>query len=167
MAIIYLQKNRDSSKRSSQGGYALYTAIILTGVLILISYATANLSIKQLLLSGSNAYNADAGLECAFCGDLKSGATSAFAIDTPGTITCSGQTISTGSQTVSTNPSQPSRIGGGGVGNPTSIFQINLPNGCAVVAVTKNPDGTTFIQSHGYNTCTGNNRLERGVETTY
>jgi Tfp pilus assembly protein PilX len=170
MAITSTQQNRKGD--ITNGGYALYTAIILTGMLILVSYATANLSIKELLISVSNAdshiafYNADSGLECALYSDLQHGAVSAFDTVTAGTITCSGQTITTGSQTVATTPSQSSVIGGGGPGS-VSIFQITLPNGCAIVAVTKNNDGSTTIQSYGYNSCSGSRRLERGVEITY
>jgi len=155
-------------KKDRKTGYALYTAIILTGVLILVAYITANIASKELLLSTSAAdshmafYNADAGIECALYADLKSGSVSAFDINTPGTVSCDGQTITTGSQTVQTNPTQPSVVGG----NAASIFQLSLPNGCAIVSVTKN-SGTTLIQSHGYNSCDGSGRLERGIEMQY
>jgi hypothetical protein len=59
---------------------------------------------------------------------------------------------------------------GGGSGSSTpSIFQINFGNSCAIVMVTKNADGTTKIDSRGYNTCSGSaaRRYERGITTTY
>ena len=152
-----------------KSGYALYTSIILTGVLILVAYATANLAIKELALSISGAeshiafYNADSGLECALYGDTKNGATSVFDVATPGTLTCNGQSIVTGSQTVQTSPSISSVIGGASL----SVFQLNFSQGCAIVYVNKNANGTTYINSKGYNTCTTANRLERGVDITY
>ena len=153
-------------------GYALYTAIILTGILLLVAYITAELAKRELTLSSASAdshvafYNADTGSECALYWDVKNGTKSAFDPGTPGTISCNNQTVSTNSQTVNTSPTQPSRIGGGGA-NLTSIFELDFTQGCAIVSVTKNVNGTTFIQSKGYNTCTGANRLERGIEIQY
>lgn len=143
-------------------GYALYTAIILTGVLILVSYITANLSIKQLLLSVSGAdshvafYNTDSGLECALYADLQNGPTSAFdAVSPSPTITCNGGTI-------------PLSPGTDASGNPTSTFQLTLSQGCATVTVTKIPStATTLIESRGYNVCSGSHKLERGVKIQY
>ena len=157
------------NKIQKNAGYALYTSIILTSILILVAYATANLSIQGLALSVSGAeshiafYNADTGLECALYGDLKNGAVSAFDSSTPGTIVCNNQTISSGTQTVQTTPSSLSVVGGAAV----SVFQLNLSQGCAIVIVTKNINNTTTITSKGYNLCSGSRRLERGVEITY
>jgi hypothetical protein len=125
----------------SEKGYALYMAIVLTGILFLVAYYTLNISLRQFLISSVGAeshiafYNADSGIECAMYWDLKNGSFSAFDINTSGSINCNGQTITTGSQTVSTFPSQSSRIGGGGSSNPTSIFQISFTKGCAIVEV--------------------------------
>lgn len=62
-----------------------------------------------------------------------------------------------------------------GNSNVTSTFGFTLYQGsdptsaCAIVTVTKNPDGSTYIKSRGYNTCDINNprRIERGVEVDY
>jgi Tfp pilus assembly protein PilX len=154
-------------------GYALYTTIVLTALLIIVAYATANISIRQLQVSVSSAdsqvafYAADSGLECAMYADIKSGVTSPFATSTAGSISCAGLTITTGSQSVPTNPSQSSVIGGGGVGNPTSIFYILTNPGCAIVRVTKNATTSTTIESRGYNTCLSGLRFERGITVTY
>lgn len=154
-------------------GYALYTSVIVTALFFLISYSVINLSVRQLLLTslGSEShiafYNADSGLECAMYWDIKNGPVSAFSTTAPATINCNSQSISTGSQTVSTNPVQPSLIGGGGSANPTSIFQINLTTGCVIVTVTKNPNTSTQIESRGYNSCSGTNRYERGIKLQY
>ena len=88
-------------------------------------------------------------------------------------IDCNGQHITAGlgsSNDVQTSPPQPHRIGGGGLANPTSIFQLNFPdNTCAIVTVRKDPSLPTYIQSKGYNTCSSSNprRVERGIEVDY
>jgi hypothetical protein len=155
-------------------GFTMLIAIVTTSILLLVSFVVINVALKQLVLTYSGQesqysfYNGDSGLECAMFWDLKNGATSAFDTGTAGSVTCNGQTVTTGSQSVPTVPAQQSRIGGGGVGAPTSIFSITYPHGCAIVRVTKNPDGTTFIESRGYNTCsTSDRRFERGISITY
>ena len=131
------------------------------------------MSVRQFLLTslGSEShiafYNADSGLECAMYWDVKNGPVSAFSTTTAGSVNCNGQTVTSGSQTVSTVPTQPSLIGGGGGVSPTSIFQLSLTKGCVIVTVTKNPDTTTQIQSRGYNSCSGTNRYERGIKVQY
>lgn len=101
-----MKKSLQQKNVRMNSGYALYFAIIITGLLILISYVTANISIKELSLSTTAAdshtafYNADAGLECALYWDIKNpGGTaglSAFDPSTPATITCNNQTLSVG-----------------------------------------------------------------------
>lgn len=152
-----------TKKNNYKKGYALYTAIILTGVLILVSYVTANISAKELLFSISQAdshlafYNADTGSECAMYWDVKNpnatppGSLSAFDVSTSGNITCNNQTFT---------------VGGGG--NLTNTFTLNLSQGCATVSVTKDVvNGTTQIKSYGYNVCPGARRLERGITIIY
>lgn len=142
-------------KRHIQSGYALFTAIILTSMLILIAYATANFAVKQLLLTTSSAdshfafYVADSGVECAMYWDLKNGATSAFDPSAPAaTVNCGGAPNAVTS--------------GGGI----STFQITVGTSCANVTVTKD-DGNTTIESRGYNTCGSGNRLERAIRIAY
>jgi hypothetical protein len=140
-----------------------------------------NIAVQQLVISSAGEssqyafYAADSGMECALYSDLKNGSTSSFATSTPGVVTCNGQTITTGSQTVPTIPTQPSLVGGGGSVSPTSIFWLDftlstttLGKGCAIVRVTKSLSGTT-VDSRGYNTCdTGSSRrFERGVTISY
>src|SRR3989344_820115 len=133
-------------------GIAMLTAIVVTGILALVAFGISNIAFKQLLLSNyqedSNQafYNADSGVECALYWDLKgSSGVSAFSTSTPSSIACGGENISTGSQSgipaVSPPVSSVSRIGGGGNGNPSSIFQLNLTRGCAIVVVTKSWTG--------------------------
>ncbi len=147
--------------KNSQSGYALFTSIILTGMLVLIAYATANFSIKQLLLtvSGSEShiafYTADSGVECAMFWDLKNPtnpAVSAFEVGAPTAVTCGGSTVT------------PVQVVNGG--NATSTFQIPVGSSCAVVYVAKTGSNTT-IESRGYNTCGSGSRFERAVRISY
>ena len=161
-----------SIKKKYTRGFALYFAIILTSLLLMVAYATVNLSVKELQLSVEGAesqvaiYAADTGIECAVYWDAKAGSPSSFDPVTPGSINCVGTTVTTGSQTVQTTPALSSVIGGTGFGSP-SIFQITVGSGCAIVTVIKNADGTTSIESRGYNTCGSGTRFERGIKVTY
>lgn len=93
----------------------------------------------------------------------------------PMDLDCNNQHITSGigsSNDVSTNPAQPHRLGGdaAAANDNTSIFQLNFSSGtCAIIRVIKNDDGTTRIESRGYNTCdvSSPRRVERGVEVTY
>lgn len=51
-------------------------------------------------------------------------------------------------------------------GSGTSTFQIPVGSSCAIVTVTKSGTDTT-IESKGYNTCSGSDRLERAIRITY
>lgn len=156
-------------------GFTLLIAIITTSMLLIVSFVVVNIALKQLVLANAAKesqyafYAADSGTECAVYWDLKDSTISKFDTTTPGTINCNGQTISTGSQTVNTIPTQASVIGGAS----TSIFELDFtldsqPRGCAIVRVTKSGT-TTDIDSRGYNTCDTNaqRRYERGVTLKY
>ncbi len=161
--------------KSEQKGFTLLIAIIVTSMFLIVSFVVINVALKQLILSYAGEesqyafYAADSGLECASYWDLKDSNNSAFSTSTAGNITCNSQGISTGSQTVPTIPSQPSRIGGGGNANPTSIFYLTFTKGCAIVQVTKQANGYTNIDSRGYNTCNTSSprRFERGVNLLF
>lgn len=159
-----------------KAGFTLLISIIVTSMLLVVSFVVVNIALKQLVLASSSKesqyafYAADAGTECAIYWDLKANSgVSSFDINNAGTVQCNGQTISTNSQSVPTIPAQPSLIGGGGVSNRTSIFSINFTKGCAIIRVTKNADGTTLVDSRGYNTCDTDalRRFERGVTLAY
>src|SRR3989344_1676627 len=145
-----LRKDYKKTKR----GFTLLIAIVTTSMLLIVSFVVINIALKQLVLANASRdsqysfYAADAGTECAIYWDLKN-TTSSFDPATPGSITCSGQTITTGSQTIPTIPPQPAVIGG----NANSIFYITFTKGCAIVRVTKVVGGITTIDSRGYNTC--------------
>ena len=161
-------------KSIQESGFTLLIAIIITTMLLIVSFVVVNVALKQLILANAGKesqyafYAADAGTECAVYWDLVDSTSSEFDTVTPGTIICNGQTITTGSQTVPTIPSQPSVVGG----SANSIFKIDFPKGCALVRVTKSgvgPATVTTIDSRGYNTCdvTAQRRYERGVIMSY
>lgn len=175
--IIYLNKLHKKSGK----GITLLVSIITTSMLLLVSFVLVNIALKELILSYANQesqyafYAADSGIECVLYWDLKNPAgPSAFATSTAGTISCNGQSISTGSETSIPPPSPrtTSLIGGGGNSNPTSVFLLNFSRGCAIVQVTKGWNGskvTSDITSRGYNTCdtSATRRFERGIGISY
>ena len=174
-------------------GMTLFIAIVIMSILLFISFAVVNITIKGTLFASSGRdsqyafYAADAGLECAIYWDSRypTGLLdingnpiygSAFATSTSGSpISCDGLSISNGSAIPN---NAPTLIGGGGDGNPTSIFYFDMNRGsnavpyCAIVTVDKYyiyPRLWTHVKSRGYNTCDTSNprRVERGVEVTY
>lgn len=163
-----------NTKNIKNKGFTLLVAIITTSMLLIVSFVVVNIALKQIILANAGResqhafYAADSGVECAVYWDLKNSSLSEFDMVTPGTITCDGQTISSGSQVVPTIPSQPSVVGG----NSNSIFKIEFTKGCAIVRVRKVDNAgiiTTTIDSRGYNTCNTSalRRYERGVVLTY
>jgi hypothetical protein len=168
-------------------GMTLFIAMVIMGVLLLVSFAVVNIAVKSTLFAGAGRdsqyafYAADSGIECAEYWDSKF---DSFATSTAGGVSCGPMVnILTNSQSVPTNPAQPSLIGGGGDGS-VSIFYFDMNQGvnaapyCSIVEVTKyymdtNGDGVselmTNIRSRGYNTCDTSNprRVERGVSVTY
>jgi hypothetical protein len=165
-----MQKQIKNNKR----GFTLLVAVVVTSMLLIISFVVVNIAYKQLVLATASEesqyafYAADSGTECAVYWDLKGNASGVSSFDptTPGSISCNGQTITTGSQTVPTIPSQASVIGGA----VTSIFSVNFTKGCTIVRITKNVvTHSTTIDSRGYNTCNTSSptRYERGVTLSY
>jgi hypothetical protein len=160
-------------------GMTLFIAIIIMGILLFISFAVVNITMKSTLFASLGRdsqyafYAADSGIECAIYWDSKF-EPSKFATSTSGSpINCGGMAILDGQAIPGS--ALPTMIGGGGIINPTSIFYFDMNRGsnpvpyCVIVTVTKNIDGTTYIKSRGYNTCDIANirRVERGVEVTY
>ena len=154
---------------SKKRGVALYISVVITGMLILVSYAIINIAIKQLTLtsfsrdSQAALYSASSGIECALFWDLKGGniyTESPFSTTSPNNINCNNQSPAI------------SRTGGA---NATSTFQLSFePTSpyCVVVEVGKSYGGgnlKTRIESRGYNSCdlTNTRRVERAIEVTY
>lgn len=166
----------------TQKGFTLLLSIVITSMLLLVSFVVANISLKQLVLayagqeSQYSFYNADSGLECAMYWDSNG---DTFATTSPyasKTVTCAGQSVTTNSQNdIPTYPVSTSVVGNTQVPTnlPTSIFRINYTRGCAIVTVNKYYDVAgvyrTLIQSKGYNTCDVNSdrRFERGIKIDF
>ena len=153
-------------KENKNKGFTLFVAVVITGTLLLISTGIIGLAYKQTLISSSgkdsqNAfYAADTGIECALYWDVQNpSGISAFSTTTSSTIYCNKD---------ANNPSNEWVVGG----SYTSVInRINfLPDPyCAIVTVTKGVNGSTEIESMGYNTCNALDprRVERAVRATY
>lgn len=147
-------------------GFTLFIALVMMGTLLLIASAVVTIAVKQSFISTSGResqhafYAADTGIECALYWDVKnpSGA-SAFSTTTGSTIFCNKDANNQNNQWV---------VGGSYV---SVINRINfLPDPfCAVVTVTKGVNGSTQIDSLGYNTCDpgSSRRVERAVRASY
>ena len=140
-------------------GFTLFVAMVVMGTLLLVAIGMSTLAVKQGVISTSAResqlafYAADTGVECAIYWDVKNpSGFSAFSTSTGSTISCNGTD---------------SFVGGSSV----SVFEINLfPDPyCARVRVEKFNDGTTRIESKGYNSCDSSNsrRVERAIKVSY
>jgi hypothetical protein len=165
-----------------QRGMTIFIAVVIMSLLLFISFAMVNITLKGTLFASSGRdsqyafYAADAGMECAVYWDSMF-EPSKFATSTSGSsITCALNTITTGGTMYGTTTA--ALIGGGGNANATSTFSFVMNQGadpvnyCAVVTVSKYYVGSvlkTYIKSRGYNTCDTSSlrRVERGVEVTY
>ncbi len=162
-------------KFKEQKGVTLYVAIVVTSALLLVSFAIADVTLKQAALASINRdshiafFAADTGVECALFWDLKNTlGGSAFATSSSSVINCNGDSNNPENQNISINP-----VFGSG-GQATSTFQINFKPeaACAIVSVSKSYSGptlNTLIEAKGYNSCDVNNprRVERAVRVSY
>jgi len=159
MKKIYKDINKEK-------GITLFVAILITATLLLISVAIVTLAVKEAFLSSTYRdsqyafYAADTGAECAIYWDVNNpNNISAFATSTPDPqriISCLGNSITPVRQVLGNNG--------------TSTFHINYQSEpyCADIVVAKYADGTTKIESLGYNNCTSNpRRVQRAVRVTY
>ena len=152
----------------TQKGFTLFVAMVVTGTLLLLATGIINLAIKQSFIARAGYdsqlafYAADTGMECALFWDVKNPAgsgQSAFATSTGSTINCNRD---------ASNPLNEWVVGGSSVSTINKITFLPDPF-CAIVVVTKNDNGTTKVESFGYNTCdaTSARRVERAVRATY
>ncbi|MEK7187103.1 MAG: pilus assembly PilX N-terminal domain-containing protein [Patescibacteria group bacterium] len=149
-----------------KNGFTLFISIVVTGTLLLIATSIINVAVKEAFITGAAResqyafYAADTGIECALFWDVKNmTGISAFSTTTGAVINCNKDDNNLANEWV---------VGG----SYTSIInQITfLPDPyCAIVTVNKGLDGSTRIESQGYNTCDTNNprRVERAVRVTY
>ncbi len=152
--------------QKTERGFTLFVALVVTAVLLLVSSGMITLAVRQTRLANIEKdslkafYAADTGMECALYWDVKNPAgQSAFATSTGTTINCNKDGNNSSNQWV---------VGGSSVSTITQItFLPDLY--CAKVTVTKNADGTTLIESLGYNSCDSTNprRVERAVRASY
>jgi Tfp pilus assembly protein PilX len=159
-----MMKNFLTTKRKEQG-FTLFIAIIVTSTLLLVSMGMVSIAVRESFITSSNResqyafYVADTGIECALYWDVKNpSGYSAFATTTSSTINCNKD---------ASNPLNQFVVGGSAVSTFTMTF---LPEKhCATVVVTKQANGQTLIESHGFSSCGVSNsrRVERAVKVTY
>ena len=141
--------------------------MVITGTLLLVSMGVVSLAVRESFLSSAGEesqyafYAADSGIDCAVYWDVKNPqGYSAFATSTSSTIYCNQD---------ANNPVNPLNPNVGG--SSQSVFTMTfLPEPyCATITVTKSNDGSTKIESKGYNTCDTTNprRVERAVRASY
>jgi len=158
--------------KANQKGITLYITLIVTGAMILVAVAVANLAARELSLANISKdsqvafFMSDSGTECALYLDLKV-SPNPFATTTSPipSVSCFGQ---------STTPSRQTS------GNfATSTFSFNQGSYCVALTVVKGYSGGTAItkiESRGYNTgtasggiCTSSSgrRVERAIRVSY
>lgn len=151
-------------------------AVLLSALVLSMGVSILSISRKEVILSSagresiSAIYAADMGLECALYWDNHSDAFSTSTDRSTDVIRCNGQPIATG-QVFPTGYTETGLVGGGGDGQPTSKFWLDIDpmNGsehyCAIVYVTKqiqSGETVSVLESRGYNTC--DTKSERRVE---
>ncbi|MFH1473083.1 MAG: pilus assembly PilX N-terminal domain-containing protein [bacterium] len=148
-------------------GVTLFIAILVMGTLLLISTAVISIAVRESYITRAAResqyafYAADTGAECALYWDVKNvTGVSAFSTTTVSTIFCNKDANNLSNQWV-VGGSYESWI------NPPITFLPDLY--CARVKITKGTDGSTKIESWGYNTCDENSseRVERAVRASY
>lgn len=153
--------------KNNQSGFTLFVALVVAGVLAIIVSGVINISSRQSVISNSGLesqlafYAADSGMECALFWDVKnpSGSESAFATTTVQLISCNKN---------GANPANEWTVGGNSTTTIAAITFLPEPY-CSKVVVVKKANGTTLIESFGYNTCDAASakRVERAVRATY
>ena len=147
-------------------GFTLFISVVVTGTLLLIATTIVGVAVKESFITGAAResqyafYAADTGIECALYWDVKNPTgVSAFATSTGSTIYCNKD---------ANNPDNEWVVGGSYTSTIDTITFLPDPY-CAVVTITKGIDGSTQIESQGYNTCDTNNprRVQRAVRVTY
>src|SRR3989344_192198 len=134
--FVLAKISKTFGKNPRSGGFTLLYAVLVVSILVSVGLSIADVATREIVLASSGLhsqaafYAADSGIECALYWDVKGVVgVSAFATTTASAIECNGRDITTNSQTVPANPSVPSRIGGGGNANPTSIFYLDFNSG--------------------------------------
>lgn len=157
---------RHTHKTNMNKGFTLLIALITTGTLLLVATGVVTLAVRSSLIysaareSQHAFYAADTGIECALYWDVQNpSGFSAFSTSTAVSIFCNQD---------GSNSSNEWEVGG----SETSLIEYItfLPDPyCARVVITKPDDGSTTIESFGYNSCDPANprRVERAVKVSY
>ena len=183
MIMKFIISKRNSA--SKQEGFTLLFALLVSAILLSVGLSIADITLQQFELSASGRnsqyafYAADSGAECALYWDRHGAVTgtSAFATSSLSTpvspITCNASTMY---PTIDSNHDTQATI------RETTIFYIDYPainsndtETCSMVKVIKNADGTTIIDSTGYNSklvngacdLTNPSTVERGIEINF
>ncbi|MFZ2484360.1 MAG: pilus assembly PilX N-terminal domain-containing protein [Minisyncoccia bacterium] len=152
--------------RRLEAGFTLFVAIVVMGTLLLIAAGVTSLAVRQSSISSTGRqsqeafYAADTGIECVLYWDVQNpSGISAFSTSTGSTISCNKD---------ANNPDNEWTVGGSYTSVINSINFLPDPY-CAIVTVTKDDDGSTEVESLGYNTCDPANprRVERAIRATY
>ena len=164
--IFNFQEDLPNSKRSFASGFTLFIAMVVMGTILLIATGIVSLATRQNLISSSGResqyafYAADTGIECVLYWDVQNpSGISAFATTSSSTINCNRD---------ANNPSNQWVVGGSYTSVINRITFLPDPY-CTIVTVMKGVDGSTKIESLGYNTCNTANprRVERAIRATY
>lgn len=166
-----------AQKKSSNRGFTLLIAVLLSSLLLAIAFSLVNFAVKQLIISSAGResqfafYAADTGIECAFYWDFKYGVNSAFATSSASNppasgIRCNGQDIAAAPWSVVSDATR---------ATTTFAFNFSPQPYCAIVTINK-WGGTTTLEARGYNigtvsgaTCISSNvrRVERAIRVRY
>ncbi len=146
-------------------GFTLLIAVILSSVIVSVSLALLDITLKQVLLSSAATqsqhafYNADTALECGLYWDQK---TNAFDYSNPLTgssITCANLNVTGFTLSV---PSS-------GVKKTEFSVPCATAGSLGTVTVYKSSTGKTTIYANGFNSCDASDtrRIERGLRAEY
>lgn len=152
--------NKYNRLKKDQRGFALFVAIGVASIILLISVTMTNIALRQTIIASSAResqrafYAADNGIECVLYWEIKNPTNpgeSAFDPSGGQTINCAGTDFTVG-------------------GAQTSNFTVTFSpfTTCAEVTVDK-VGVTTNIESRGRNSCSLTNvkRVERGIRVSY
>lgn len=187
----HLQKTKNS-KAKTKSGFVVLFAVLISSIVMTISFGLLNIAVKEIILSSSGResqfgfYAADAGAECALYWDIKGllgDGVSVFPTSTNSTIPAPGTNILCNEQ----NIMNARTVGGvnfrawdmssawdpeSGLSTTaaTTTFEMSIVPGKSCVKVQVSKFGnSTKIQSYGYNTCNFSDPkvIERGIKITY
>lgn len=175
--VLYFLKTENSKLKTNLGFVALF-AILISSVVLTISFGLLNIALKEVILSSSGResqfgfYAADTGAECALYFDIKgvSPGGSIFPTSTASTMPLSGFYSCNNQDIISTS------INGAGwnvsanssAATSTFWFYVVPEKSCTRVDVAKYGNSTK-IDAYGYNTCNFSDPrvIERGIRVTY